>query len=36
MDSEAESVYRGILKIFTGNAASPMKGGYMDGEEKEK
>jgi len=25
---------RGILRIFTGNAASPMKGGYMDGEEK--
>lgn len=25
---------RGILKIFTENAASPMMGGYMDGEEK--
>ena len=25
---------RGILKIFTENAVSPMKGGYMDGEEK--
>jgi len=25
---------RGILKIFTENAASPMKGGYMDGEEQ--
>ena len=25
---------RGILKLFTENAASPMRGGYMDGEER--
>ena len=30
---KANRYTKGILKIFTENAASPMKGGYMDGEE---